>query len=215
MPLRLQLRRIASFQAEYSYENPEMPVKLLSVLGIVVAVCCLGFATTLYPGGFDWNRDFISTLLRGPAGQARMFADVGVLIFCLSLGLVFARLAKVPELSPTAKAIRIGGIGSMVYAAMSITPMHDLMVSISLVFLVVALFALLLALKGVGEIAFFIAGCCCLAVLLASAAVYYSSIFVAVLPWAQRVSFAGIAVWLVALDWVFPRVQLGAIERMS
>ena len=185
-----------------------MPTKLQSVLGILVALCCLGYATTRYPGGFNWNRDFISTLLRGPAGPSRTSADVGVLLFCVSLGFVFARLAKAPPFQKQAKTIRIGGIGSMVYAAMTITPMHDLMVTISLVFLLCAVVALLLALKGTGETSAFIAGCMCLSILVASAAVYYSGVGVAFLPWAQRVSLGSLALWLVILDWVFPRAQV-------
>ncbi len=184
-----------------------MPLKIASVLGILVALACLGAATSFYPGGFDWNRDFVSTLLRGPVGPARTLADVGVVLFCVSLTFVFSRLAKYPEFAKNSKVINIGGIGSMVYASLTITPMHDLMVTISLVFLVVALVALMRALYANRETCFFIAGCVCFVVLVLSAAVYYASLFVIVLPWAQRVSFGMLTAWLVALDFALPRTS--------
>ena len=88
----------------------------------------------------------------------------------------------------------------MVYASLTITPMHDLMVTISLVFLLVALAALLWALYARKEAGFFVAGSLCMVMLVASAAIYYSGRFVSLLPWAQRISFALIATWLVSLD---------------
>ena len=180
-----------------------MSPKLLSILGILVAVSCLVAATTRYPGGFDWNRDYISTLLRAPAGPSRTLADIGVLLFSVSLALVFVRLARAAAFARSSKAIRIGGIGSMIYSALTITPMHDLMVTISLVFLLAALVPMVRELTRANERGFFAAGCICLAILGASAAIYYSGRFVVVLPWAQRVSFGLIAVWLVALDFAF------------
>ena len=111
-----------------------MSPKVLSVLGILVAVVCLWAATTLAPAGFDWNRDYVSTLLRGPSGPARILAETGVLVFCVSIALVFERLARTVRFSRRAKVIRIAGIGSMVYSALTITPMHDLMVTISVGF---------------------------------------------------------------------------------
>jgi hypothetical protein len=184
-----------------------MSFKLVSILGILTAVACLGAATTVYPGGFDWNRDFISTLLRGPAGPARILADAAVLLFCVSVALVFWRLARATELGRSAKTIRIAGIGSMVYAGLTITPMHDVMVSISLAFLLVAVLSLLSALYVTNELLLFASGCLCLVILVASAAMYYTGLFVSVLPWAQRISFSLLAIWLVSLDFRFPRTQ--------
>src|SRR4051794_23891264 len=100
----------------------------------------------MYPSGYDWNRDYISTLLRGPATPARIPAVAGVLLFCLSIGLAFERLARAAEFARVSKITRIAGIGSMIYATLICTPMHDLMVTISLIFLVVAMLSLIQAL---------------------------------------------------------------------
>ena len=175
------------------------------MIGVLLAVLCLVAATTQFPGGFDWNRDFVSTLLRGPAGPARTLADIGVLLFCVSLATVFGRLAKLSIFSDSSKFIRIGGIGSQVYAAFTITPMHDVMVTISLVFLLVALIPMVRSLFIGGEKRFSVVGCVAVGLLGISAAIYYSSHLVTVLPWAQRVSFGISAGWLVALDLNLPR----------
>jgi hypothetical protein len=72
-------------------------MKIVSAIGVLVAAALLVVATTYYPGGFDWKKDFISTLLRGPAGPARTLAEVGAFVFCISMALVFVRLGAAPE----------------------------------------------------------------------------------------------------------------------
>jgi hypothetical protein len=173
-------------------------LKPLSTFGTVLGVTGFWVATLLYPGGYDWNQDYISTLIRGPATPARIVASAGLLVFCASIALVFERLARV--FAKHTKLIRIGGIGSMVYAAFTLTPMHDLMVMIALIFFLLAAMAILHALYHSRAVGFFVAGCLCLAVLVASAAIYYTGYYTSALPWAQRVSFALFAIWLVALD---------------
>jgi lysylphosphatidylglycerol synthetase-like protein (DUF2156 family) len=176
-------------------------------------VSCLWIATMLYPGGYDWNRDYISTLLRGPSGPARLLADAGVLVFCVSISLVFVRLAHAVQFSKNSKVITIAGIGSQVYASLTITPMHDLMVTISSVFMLVALLALTQTLYASRERSFFVFGCACLIVLVASATIYYTGHYVSVLPWAQRVWLVLFTVWLLSLDRSFPRIRLQDSEK--
>lgn len=182
-----------------------MSPKLASLLGVLGSVLCLGLAAAIYPGGFDWGRDYISTLLRGPFGPSRILADAGVLVFCVSIAFAFERLARAAEFARTSKVIRIGGIGSQVYAGLTITPMHDLMVSISFLFVTVTVLAMTRTLWVKREMGFFAAGCVCLAVLVASGVVYYSGHFTSALPWGQRACIAVFAVWMLCLDHAFPR----------
>jgi hypothetical protein len=177
-----------------------MSFRLLSFLGILVAVACFWVATLLHPGGYDWSHDYLSTLLRAAPSPARTAAIAGMLVFCTSIALVFERLARAAESAQTSRVIRIGGIGSMVYASLTFTPMHDLMVTVSLAFFVIAVLALLRSLYVSRGIGFLVAGCVCLMVLVASAAIYYTGHYGIVLAWAQRASFALFAVWLVSLD---------------
>jgi len=190
----------------------QMSPKLLSILGIGVGVVCFWLATMLHSGGYDLNRDYLSTLLRDPAIPARIPAIAGMLFLCVSIALVFERLAHAVEFSKNSKVIRIAGIGSMVYASLTFTFMHDLLVTISLIFFLIAVCALIQALYVSREIGFFIAGGLCFVVLVASATIYYTGYYVSVLPWAQRATFVLFAIWLVSLDWGFPRNHLRESE---
>jgi len=92
--------------------------------------------------------------------------------------------------------------------------MHDLMVTISLLFLLAAVISLLRGLYVNREISFLIAGIVSLVVLVASAMIYYTGLFVSVLPWEQRLSFGLLTIWLMSLDWVFPR-QRSRLNRLE
>lgn len=184
-----------------------MLAKRLSIVGILVSLACFFAATSQYPGGFDWNHHFISTLLRGPDGPSRNLAMAGSLFFCVSLAFLFVRLSRAPEFARQAKIIQIAGIGSMVYSSLTMTVLHDLMVSISLLFFLVAIISLLSGLYFNRKKMLLFAGCICLAVLVMSATIYYSGVGVSVLPWAQRLSFCSLALWLVWLDNCTPRMN--------
>ncbi len=190
-----------------------MSFKLLSIFGIWVAILCFWVATMLHPGGYDWSQDFLSTLLRNPSTPVRIPAVAGMLFLCVSIALLFERLARTVEFSKNAKVIRIAGIGSMVYAFLAITPMHDLMVTISLIFFLIAVLMLTRALYISREIGFFVVGCVCFVVLVASATIYYTGQYVSLLAWAQRVTFALFVIWLVSLDYGFPRIPLQEAEE--
>ena len=185
-----------------------MPSRLLSVLGMLLGAACLLLAAALHPGGFELNRDYLSTLFRDPSLPARMFAVVGLLLFCVSIAFVFERLARAAEFSKISKILRIGGIGSMVYASLTFTPLHNLMVTIALAFFLVAVLALLWELFQRREKVFLLTGCMCLAVLGASAIAYYTNQGVSALPLGERTSFELFALWLVALDYTFPRSRV-------
>jgi hypothetical protein len=190
-----------------------MLFKLLSIAGLLVAVACFWVATMLHPGGYDWSRDYITTLLRDPSSTARFTAIAGLLCFCVSLALIFGRLARVVEFTKCSSLIKIGGIGSSVYAALAFTRMHDLMVTISLIFFLVAVAGLLRALYLNREMGFFASGIVCLAVLLGGATLYYTGHPGSALAWGQRVSHVLFAVWLVTADWSFPRPRVQDREK--
>jgi hypothetical protein len=88
----------------------------------------------------------------------------------------------------------------MVYASLTFTPMHDLMVTMSLAFHLCAVVALLHGLWIRRETAFFWTGCICFLVLLASAEMYYTNHLGVALVWAQRLTFILFASWLLILE---------------
>src|SRR5262245_35293454 len=114
-----------------------MKMNQLPLAGVLASFALFGAATLLYPGGYDWTRDFISTLFAPttPAGApnaARYVAALAMFVLCLSLAVVFKLVSRRVRGRTLRKTLEIGGIGSMVYAFLAVTPMHDLVLAIAL-----------------------------------------------------------------------------------
>ncbi len=170
-------------------------------------------AAANYPGGtyysrttvgYDWAHNFISSLflpvaLNGAVSSARTYAIPAMLFLSLSLGLVFWHIASKITSKRHKLTIEIGGIGFSVYTFLAITPMHDLMVTISLWFFLAAILALLHYLLVEGAMHFFVAGLICFALLMISAVMYFGNIRFDLLPIMQKFSFMVSATWLFAM----------------
>ena len=127
------------------------------LVAIVISVCLFGVAGLYYPGGttesantvgYNWAHNFISSLfapnaLNGAPNPARLVAIPAMLILCVGLAALFWSISRKATSRVHKKAIEIGGVGSMVYASLVVTPMHDLMIDIALPFGLVALLAIL------------------------------------------------------------------------
>jgi hypothetical protein len=174
--------------------------KLISLIGLSLSAVCLLIATRLYPGGYDWNHNYISTLIRGQAGSARNMADIAVLLFCVSVAVAFENVARSEWFVKDKTIIRTGGIGSMVYAAFTMTVLHDLVVTISLLFFIAGVIPIGISLYKRRELGFFFTGLFCFTLMMLSAIFYYTGLFAVVLPWAQRSLYLFFAIWLLALD---------------
>ena len=99
------------------------------------------------------------------------------------------------------KAIGTDGIGSMVYAFLAVTPMHDLMINIALPFALTAIFAILHMLYAGRRFLLFGGGTICTGLLLLSAVMYYKNVLFGFLPAAQKTSFIPCVGWLVAVNY--------------
>lgn len=191
-----------------------MSMKYGPLVGILFAICLFVVAAAYYPGGtvesadsagYDWTRHFISTLfaktaLNGAANPSRYFAIPAMLILCVSISLLFKSASMKSPSKSIRSTIEIGGIGSMVYAFLSVTtPMHDVLVSVALLFFVVAFVATLRMLHGAGQNKLAFSGVICLLSLAVSAAVYYGNVFWFVLPVAQKLAFGLNTGWLLVL----------------
>ena len=186
--------------------------KHLPLVGVVLAVCILAVAASRYPGGttdsiesvgYDWARNTLSSLfqpkaLNGSPNSARIVAIVAALLYCLSMALVFGRIGARATSTIRRKAIQIGGIGSMVYAFLAVTPMHDLMVSIALVFFMVAVAAVLHGHFSEGRMRLFGIGLICVALPTFNAAMYFGDFLYSMLPAVQKLGTVAVATWLLS-----------------
>lgn len=194
-----------------------MDKRLWPAIGILGSICLFVLSAAKYPGGgreagakiigYDWTQHFISTLfaavaLNGQPNPARYFAIPAMLIFCVSIAVVFQCISrKAPSLA-MGKSIQIAGIGSMVYAFLAVaTPIHDLFVSIAVLFFLVAVLVCLQMLNATSQRGLVLAGALCLVSFGASAVMYYGNVLFDWLPIAQKLTFVVFTSWLWAVHW--------------
>jgi len=185
----------------------------LPLSGVLVSLALFAVATRRYPGGYYWSRDFISTLFApststGATNEARLVAVLAMFVLCLSVAVLFKFVSRRARGRALAKTLEVGGIGSMVYAFLVVTPMHDLLVGISLLFFIPAMAAALDLAYLEHRLVLFLSGLMCLGLLVVAATMYYGNIFWHLLPVAQKASMAACACWLLTL-------QLAPLKRAS
>lgn len=191
-------------------------IRHLPAFGIALGLTLFVVATSRYPGGtlnaantvgYRWSQNFVSSLfapraLNGEPNPARFFAIAAVFFISASLGVVYNAIsAKAPSRAHR-KTVQIAGIGSAVYGFFIATPMHDLMVNISLVFSVIAMIAVTQMLYVQRRRWLFGGGALCLALLFLTAAMYYRNAIYGVLPLVQKLGLTANIVWLVVVYYV-------------
>jgi hypothetical protein len=177
----------------------------LPLIGVLVGVAFIGIAATKYPGGYRWGHQTISALFAplttdGVENPARLLAVVGVLTIMTGMAILFYVVSSQTKSVFHKKTIQIAGIGSMVYLGLTVTPMHDLMVSIALVFFLVLMFAVLHMVYFENHFRLFLIGMVCLALQLGGAVIYYGKLFLEVLPLVQKTSLVLTVAWLLGVQ---------------
>jgi hypothetical protein len=113
----------------------------------------------------------------------------------------FARIARNAGSVRHRKPIEIGGIGAVIYAFLAVaTPLHDLLVSMALLFFTVAAIAALHLLYVQRHWRLLGAGLLCCALVACCAVMYYGDILFAWLAVTQKLSLLVSMSWLLALD---------------
>jgi len=152
--------------------------------------------------GYDWVNNTISALfqpnaLNGDTNPARYFAITAMLVYCLTLVFIFRIVAKNSISKFHRKTIEIAGIGFAVYAFLIVTPMHNLMVSIALVFFLVTVVSMLHNLYLQKNIPLLIMGIVCISIPLINATLYYGDFIYEILPAVQKTGSLACAVWFI------------------
>ncbi len=121
-------------------------MKKYSVLiGVIISLVFLTTAILVYPGGtyqdknsigFDWTKNYFSNLfetnaLNGSHNSSMLWAYIGVFIYSISCTIFFVNMSKkIPEKNAE-NIIKYTGIFTMPFTFLIITPLHDLMLTIS------------------------------------------------------------------------------------
>jgi hypothetical protein len=183
------------------------------LLGAFCSLILFVLAAASYPGGtitssqtvgYDWVNNTISTLfqpkaLNGDTNPARYFAIPAMLIYCVSLIFIFRIISKNAATKLHRKTIEIAGIGFSVYTFLIITPMHNLMVSIALLFFLITVISLLHNLYLQGNILLFILGSICISIPLINATLYYGNFNYGILPVVQKAGAFACAAWFILI----------------
>jgi hypothetical protein len=182
-----------------------MNATILTSVGVLVSLALFVTATIFYPGGYDWSRDFICTLFvpvtpDGVVNRALYLAVAAMFVLCTSVAIVFNRISHRAGDRRLGKTLEIGGIGSMVYAFFVVTPMHDLVLAISLAFFIPAMLAALRLVALEERRSLLWTGWGCFGLLLAGVVMYYGRWLSPLLPLTQKAIFATSAVWLLVLQ---------------
>lgn len=122
-------------------------IKKYSVLtGVVSSLILMIIATSIYPGGsmfdknsvgFDWTKNFISNLfgenaLNGSENPSRIWAYLGMILLPFSYAIFFIHMSKkIPEKN-AGYILKYGGVLNILCMFLIVTPLHDLMLNISL-----------------------------------------------------------------------------------
>ena len=122
-------------------------IKKHSVLtGVTISLVFLVIAISIYPGGsmfdknaigFSWTKNFISNLfaakaLNGAENPSRIWAYLGMILLPLSYAMFFINFSKkIPEKNAV-NILKYGGAANIVCMFLIVTPLHDLMLNISI-----------------------------------------------------------------------------------
>lgn len=187
----------------------------LPAVGATGALVCFVAATARYPGGTDWaidtvgyrwSENFVCSLLQAQAlngadNDARPLAITALWLLCVSLAVLFFRISRSTTSRRHRSAIEIGGIGMAVYSALLVTPMHNLMVTMGLMFGLVAFGAMLDLLRRERRAWLVVWGAALVLVQVACAVCYYGNAGFERLPVLQKLGLVIGVPWLLAVHY--------------
>lgn len=176
----------------------------IPILGVVAAIALLAISTLRYSGDVHWTRVTVSLLCapelpNGDPNLGRGLPIASLLLLCASMSMLFELVSRLADTRGLRNTIQIAGIGSMVYALLTATPMHNLMVNIALVFFLVAIFAIVTMLFRKRHFGLAMAGIPCIVLKLGSVSMYYANTYTEIWGVLQKLSFLLTTAWLIAV----------------
>jgi hypothetical protein len=188
--------------------------KYAVLLGIIISLLLLLVATMVYPGGslfdknsvgFDWSKNFISNLfaakaVNGADNPSRTWADAGMIFLSVSFALFFIEFSKKIPAKSAAKIIKYFGAGGMLFTFLIITPLHDVMVTLSSTMFLVSMFYITIFILNSRLHPLKFLCIICLLIFYYTLFLYGSGHFV-LLPIMQKITFAGTIILVIALEY--------------
>jgi hypothetical protein len=150
--------------------------KYLVLICLVSAVIFVGIATSLYPGGslfdknyygFDWSKNFLSNLfatkaINGSENPGWIWAIIGMAFYAVGYGIFFINMSKKIPSTQWANILKLIGATNILFIFLIATPLHDLG-TISIILTLLGLFTITLFIL---KTKLHLLKCCCVICLL-------------------------------------------------
>ena len=188
---------------------------LLPTFGILIFVGLFVYATSLYPGGsqwdinsvgFDWKNNFwcnlmLENALNGQENPARPIAILAMIILCSSVTLSYFYFATFFEKNRIWNMIiKISGTLAMLSAVFIFTTYHDIMTILLSVFGTLGIIGIIRTLHNNNMTFFKISGIVCMILAGMNNLFYYSENLIEYLPIIQKITFILVLAWIVGLN---------------
>ena len=190
-------------------------IKKYSVLiGVLISLSFLIVATLVYPGGsladknsigFQWSKNFISNLfgvkaVNGLDNPSRIWADIGMIFLSVSFGLFFINFSKKIPKKNAANIIKYLGVGGMLFTFLIVTPLHDIMITLSSTLFLVSIFYITVFIFKTKLILLKIYSIICLLIFYSTLFLYGSGEYT-YLPIMQKVTFISVIILILCLEY--------------
>lgn len=173
------------------------------------------YSSTLYPGGsqadlttpgFDWVHNYWSDLMNETGrneqpNPAEPFAITAMVMMCLGLMIFFIQFAaKFTKHRVWRYLIQISGTLAMIFAILTFTPYHALMIALSSFFGLFVLVGIIREVYNSDMMLMKIGGVISVLLLIINNYIYFSRNFVELLPLLQKITFAFVLIWFIGLN---------------
>lgn len=190
-------------------------IVLLPAISILLYPLVYVYAAILYPGGSNFNQNSIGYQFQlnywcellapvaknGSPNPAQYIAMGGMIMLSLGLALLWWWLPAMLSLNNTGKRlVQISGIASMILVNFIFTQWHDAIINISGALGLIALSGLMLSLYRNKNSSMLIGSVICLLSFAANNYIYHTNNYIEALPAVQKISFALVLGWLLALN---------------
>jgi glucans biosynthesis protein C len=204
------------FGLRYISSKNKFSVRKYSILfGIIISILLLAVATLYYPGGsqhdinsigYDWKNNHISNLfgakaVNGSDNASRFWAVCGMFFLCISFALFFIEFSKRIPSKGAASIIKYFGSAAMICVFLTVTPYHDIMITISSTLTLISIFYItVFVLKS--KLYFFKILCIvCLLVFYCCLYIYYARNYLEILPAMQKIVLVITITWILSLQY--------------
>jgi hypothetical protein len=139
--------------------------------------------------------------VNGLDNASRPWAMAGMFFLGASSAIFFTRISKRIPAGAAAGIIKYSGACAALFIFLTITPYHDLMITLSSPCILLAIFYLSVMILKSKLLFFKFLSIACLVTLYISIYMYYSRSFSGALPIMQKICFLTIVTWMVGLEY--------------